>query len=175
MWEVREVFLVKDGFAGHVPSLWFSLPLPGGGRTRAGPYSPSWTLIFEKGNKKGVRRCYNFHFVIVGKPWYIHYLLTADVMLSNSTAIAGWQLYHWWLFFFFVTQANSNEVINLYVSKKILSLPAVLYFIAIGLTLWEECLLSITLQLEAKRKLNIAFLLLKKKQTRIVSPNLYFC
>lgn len=34
---------------------------------------------------------------------------------------------------FFVTQGNSNEVINLHVSNKIFSLPAVLYFIAIGL------------------------------------------
>lgn len=33
----------------------------------------------------------------------------------------------------FVTQGNSNEVINLHVSNKIFSLPAVLYFIAIGL------------------------------------------
>lgn len=73
---------------------------------------------------------------------------------------------------FFVTQGNSNEVINLRVSNKIFSLPAVLYFIAIGLRIWKECMLSTTLQLESKRKLNVPFLLQKK---RIVSHNLSFC
>lgn len=47
------------------------------------------------------------------------------------------------IYCFFGTQGNSNEVINLHVSKKILSLPAVPCFIAIGLTLRKEHLLSI--------------------------------
>lgn len=64
---------------------------------------------------------------------------------------------------FFVTEGNSDEVINLHFSNKVFSLPAVLYFIAIGLRIWKECMLSTTLQLEAKRKLNISFLLQKER------------
>lgn len=65
--------------------LWFSLPLPEWGV----PRSPSWTLIFEKRNIKGIKGCYHFHFVIGREPLYIHYPLTADALPSCSTEIEG--------------------------------------------------------------------------------------
>lgn len=70
----------------------FPLVLPALSRMRGS----SWTFIFENGNKKEIRWCYHFHFEIERKPWYSSYSFTADAMLTNSTEVAGWQLYCWW-------------------------------------------------------------------------------
>lgn len=50
--------------------------------------APVEHLYLKRGTKRGLGG-YHFHFVIGREPWYIHYPLTADAMLSNSTEIAG--------------------------------------------------------------------------------------
>lgn len=65
--------------------LWFFLPLP----AQRVPRSPSWTLIFEMRNIKGIKGCYYFTHIIGMELQYIHYLLTVDAILSYSTEISG--------------------------------------------------------------------------------------